>query len=198
LNHERFLFEKERENYETKLLELNAKNSDKDAEIQKLRKELEKSVEINAKYIATEATLLEEVKTMAFQNNLAKKREQEWRLHVNKSVSLLEKAIHDRDIYHQLAAREHENCRHAINSASTLKLNHLKDLSKLFKENLENGNSVGYHSGRFHTLADEIKLIKASVNKRQHEIANRDNAIQGMINEIEEMTEKIMIPEITA
>jgi len=198
LKHERSLFEKERENFETKLSEFNAKSRDKDDEIDKLRKELEKSVEINAKYIATEATLLEEVKTLAFQNNLAKKREQEWRLHVNKSVSLLEKAVHDRDIYHQLAAREHENCRHAINSASTLKLSHLRDLSKMFKENLENGNSVGYHSGRFHTLANEIKLIKASVNKRQSEIVNRGNNMQGMINEIEQMTEKIMIPEITA
>lgn len=101
-------------------------NNQLEKDISNLNIKIDVSTKTNAKYIVSMDQLINKSETLAQDLAVSKAKEQEWKLHTKKSVDLLEKAIEERDIYHLLAAREHENCRYAINSASGLKLQHLK------------------------------------------------------------------------
>ena len=158
-------------------------------EIAKGNEQLKLAIENNKKYLASIDILV--IKCENYTKDLikAKNSEKNWKNQTKKSVNLLERALEERDIFHLLAAREHENCRHAINSASGLKLQHLKELSELFKNNVDSGKLMNFHSGKLKNMNQEVGFIKAglevnadSLSGKQH----RENN-QKLLKQIDEI-----------
>ena len=168
------------------------KNDELEIEKQKLKK----AVEVNCKYISTQAKLMEKLDQLGAEIAVCKTKEAEWKNNLDRSVGLLEKVLQERDVYHQLAVREHENCRYAINSASSLKLQHLRDLQGMFKKNVVDKGilSKNRSSGHFHGLGEEVKVMKASLGQKVDEIEKEKKERKEMMKQIEEMTEKLQVP----
>ena len=72
-------------------------------------------------------------------------------------------------------------------------MQHLRDLQGMFKKNVVDGGILR-NGGHFHSLGQEVGVMKASLGQRVDEMEKNKKDRFDMMKQIEEMTEKLQIP----